>query len=41
MSWFQWALQLLFRKKPTYQEMLNGIVPIPGPPRKNNSGNLP
>ncbi|KAF0328285.1 Bifunctional cytochrome P450/NADPH--P450 reductase [Colletotrichum asianum] len=32
MSWFQWALQLLFRKKPTYQEMLNGIVPIPGPP---------
>ncbi|KAF4881904.1 Bifunctional cytochrome P450/NADPH--P450 reductase [Colletotrichum fructicola] len=32
MSWFQWALELLFRKKPTYQEMLNGIVPIPGPP---------
>ncbi|KAF4827867.1 Bifunctional cytochrome P450/NADPH--P450 reductase [Colletotrichum tropicale] len=32
MSWFQWTLQLLFRKKPTYQEMLNGIVPIPGPP---------
>lgn len=35
LSWLQWVLESLrWGRKPSAEQRLNGIEPIPGPPRK-------